>query len=422
MNEQQFERLAKALSNAEKEILWLFWSGKSDEEVAKSLSITPATVRKHLSNAARKLGVSNEFEKNYNQRENILALLGEQKKLWMSMNQDKFVSEDAQFYVSRPKLESLFQRALSQPGALLRVKAPQSMGKTTLINHCLRQMSSQGFAVAILSLKSFDQADFSSLERFLRMLCIEVSKELKIDEKLDELWEISSGSKSNATSYFENYILMKTKEPLILCIDDVDEIFLYPDISRDFFGMIRAWFERAMRRPIWRQLRSLISYSTETYIQLDINESPFNVGEFIEVSEFSSEQIQELLKIHGLVLDSNRIQQLEELLGGHPHLLQQAIAYLKKHPEVEFDQFLTDAPSDVGIYNRLLQKYFVNLKKLPDLSKALKNILNAEQNQQIEILTAYRLLSMGLVKRQNKQLIIRCNLYQKYFRSHIKEL
>ena len=82
--------------------------------------------------------------------------------------------------------------------------------------------------------------------------------------------------------------------PLVLYLDDVDALFPYPEVYEDFFGLLRSWYEKARSRPNWKKLRLAIAHSTDVYIRLNINRSPFNVGLAIELPELTREQVQEL--------------------------------------------------------------------------------------------------------------------------------
>jgi hypothetical protein len=92
----------------------------------------------------------------------------------------------------------------------------------------------------------------------------------------------------------------------------------------------------------------VILHSTDVYIQLNINQSPFNVGLPIELSEFTQEQVLEFVQQYSLELDKNLLDSLIALVGGHPYLLELAFAHLKGHPEITLEQILA------GVIRQLL--------------------------------------------------------------------
>lgn len=53
-------------------------------------------------------------------------------------------------------------------------------------------------------------------------------------------------------------------------------------------------------------MRLVVIHSTEVYVTLQLNQSPFsNVGFPIELPNFNSEQVQELAKRYGLTWENN---------------------------------------------------------------------------------------------------------------------
>lgn len=323
---------------------------------------------------------------------------------------------DSAFYVERPPIESICYETLSQPGSLLRIKAPQQMGKTLLMTRSLAIVAGQGYRTVSLSLELADRRLFTNLDKFLRWLCINVSRELGLPSQLDDYWdEEGMGSKVSCTTYFEEYLLAQTNNPLALCLDDVDLVFPYPELYKDFFGLLRSWYEKARSRNIWKKLRLVIVHSTDVYIQLNINQSPFNVGVPIELPEFNTEQVQNLAHQHGLNWDASQVEQLMKMVGGHPYLVQQALSHLKTHGDITLNQLLETAPTEAGIYNHHLRQHLLVLQQHPELASALKKVVSATASVQLEPMQAYKLHSMGLVKLSGNQVQPRCQMYSQYF-------
>ncbi|MDY7035760.1 MAG: AAA-like domain-containing protein, partial [Thermodesulfobacteriota bacterium] len=97
-----------------------------------------------------------------------------------------------------------------------------------------------------------------------------------------------STPKANCTQYFEKYLLAGQDSPLVLCLDQMDYILTYPqtEIVHGFLSLLRAWHEESKVNRRWATMRLAVLYSTEIYLPLQMNESPFNVGEAFELSEF----------------------------------------------------------------------------------------------------------------------------------------
>lgn len=321
-------------------------------------------------------------------------------------------------YVERPPIESQCYETIMQPGSLLRIKASKRMGKTWLINNIIHQALRQNYITVRLSLLLADGTVLRSIDEFLRWFCIVVCRQLRLPPKLDEYWEKGLGSNYNCTLYFEEYLLAQIDRPLVLCLDEVDRIFPYTEIAEDFLGMLRAWHEEAKTRQSWRKLRLILAHSTEAYIPLNINRSPFNVGIGIELPEFTSEQIRDLSRRQGLHLDTSQVLQLMDLVGGHPYLVQRAIYHLTSQ-QISFTTLLQEADTESGIYNDHLRGHLYNLKQYQELAVAMKKIVNTANTVHLEPKQVFKLQSLGLVKLHGNNIESRCNLYSRYFREHL---
>jgi AAA-like domain/TIR domain len=187
---------------------------------------------------------------------------------------------DSSFYIDRPPTETRCYEAILKPGALIRIKAPRQVGKSSLMIRILNEARRKGYQATWLSLQRADASALDNLDGFLRWLCTCVSRNLRLPNQVAEFWEKEAtlGSNDKCTYYFEEHLLEKLSVPLALCLDEVDELFKYEQIARDFLGLLRAWHEEAKVNPLWQNLRLIITHSKEGYIPLKSNQSPFNVG------------------------------------------------------------------------------------------------------------------------------------------------
>jgi hypothetical protein len=322
-----------------------------------------------------------------------------------------------ELYVERFAIELLCYETLLQPGSLIRVKAPKLMGKTSLMERVLAKVAKEGYRTVSLSLEMADrQTHLTNLNKFLRWFCLNLSRELKLPNQLDEYWdEEGMGAKVSCTTYLEEYLLAAADSPLVLYLDDVDALFPYPEVYEDFFGLLRSWYEKARSRANWKKLRLAIAHSTDVYIRLNINQSPFNVGLPIELPELTKEQVQEFARQYGLADDSSLVDPLMQLVGGHPYLLQQAFSHLKSYSDITLEQLLVEARTDAGIYRHHLRQFWLNLQQEPKLMAAFQTVISSTEPVRLETISAYQLQSMGLVKLAGNEVEPRCQLYRSYF-------
>lgn len=252
------------------------------------------------------------------------------------------VSLNSAFYIARPPIENDCYETILQPGALIRIKAPRQMGKTSVLSRTLDYARKQGCQTAYLNLQSADTEFLESLDKFLQWFCGSIAQELNLPDKLAEYWQGVLGSKNKCTNYFQRYLLSEIKSPVVLGLDEVDQIFQHPELAAEFFGLLRAWHEKSKNQGTWQKLRLAIVHSKEVYIPLNINQSPFNVGLPIELPEFNQLQVEDLVQRHQLNWGESEVKQLMTMVGGHPYLVRRAL-YEIARGRINLSNFFTSS-------------------------------------------------------------------------------
>ena len=319
------------------------------------------------------------------------------------------------FYIEHFPVERQAYAEITKPGALVRIKAPKEMGKTSLLLRMLEHANQMGYRTVSLNLEQIDQDFLSDPNRFLRWLCANISLQLQLEPKLDDYWDEDIGSKVSCTLYFQSYLLKQIDTPVVLALDEVNQIFEHPQVAKEFLPLLRSWYEEAKRSSIWQKLRLIVVHSTDIYVPLQLHQSPFNVGLPVQLNSFSLEQVQKLAHCYGLDwTDGQEAKQLMDMVEGHPALVNLALYHLK-HGELTLPQLLKAAPTSTGIYQHHLQRHWATLQEQPELAIALGTIMSATEPVPLEPILAYKLTSMGLIKLDNNKAMPSCQLYQQYF-------
>lgn len=326
-------------------------------------------------------------------------------------------------YIRRPPVEELACDGIAHPGYVIRIRAPKQMGKSSLLSRVITHAKAQAYETVYIDLREADGIVFTSFDRFLRWFCANVGRQLNLNSRLDEYWDEDMGSKVSCKIYFENYLLEQIHRPLLLAINEVDRIFEHPDIAQDFLPMLRFWHEQAKQVEIWQKLRLVLVHSTEIYVPLKLNQSPFNVGLSIRLPPFTLEQVQDLAQRYRLDWaigeeGANCLIPLVKMVGGHPYLVNVALYHLWQQ-EMTIDDLLGSAPTQAGIYGHHLRTLLGWLRDEPNLALALKRVVVAEGGVNLEAIAAYKLESLGLVQLDGNQAKPSCELYRLYFRQQL---
>ncbi len=323
------------------------------------------------------------------------------------------------YYQERPPIEHRCCETLMKEGSLIRIKAAAQMGKTALMNQILQYAHQQQFQTVTLSFRLASDSVLSSVDRFFRWFCATVGHQLDCPNQVESEWDDIFGESYNCTHYFETHLLQRDASAMVLALDDVDRLFQYPAVATNFFQLLRAWHEKAKHGggsgEVWKKLRLIIVHSTEVYLPLHHHQSPFNIGLSIKLPEFTELQVQQLGQAYGLELPLHQVHQWVNLVGGHPGLVELTLEWLQQE-NASLEQVLSNVMEPEGLYYDYLQRQLRSLQQYPDLMPLVQEIMTADAPVTVEILQAFRLESLGLVKLQGHRAVPNSELYRQYFR------
>ena len=150
----------------------------------------------------------------------------------------------------------------------------------------------------------------------------------------------------------------------------------------------------------------------------NLNQSPFNVGEILQLNDFSSEQLRILNSYHDSPLTDDELNRIEQLLGGHPYLTRRAMYWIATR-RMSFDELFRNATEDRGPFGDHLRYHLFRLRGNDALIRAFNQVIQGEPCP--DDLLFFRLRGAGLVSRKENRTIPRCRLYAEYFAKHLNE-
>lgn len=323
------------------------------------------------------------------------------------------------FYVSRDG-DATVTRAVSQKqGTTVTIKGARQMGKSSLLMRGMAAALEAGKRVAYLSFQEFDTPTLSNADLFFQRFCSSLSDQLELANQVETYWQKPMGSSQRCGLYMSGHVLKGLEAPLVLGLDEVETLFELP-FGTDFFGMLRSWHNnRALpTTPVWKKLSIVLVTSTEPFLFIkNLTQSPFNVGQTVELGDFTPAQVTELNQRHGSPLGAKQEQELFALLGGHPYLIRKAL-YLVASGRLTVADLLAQAAEDRGPFGDHLRHLLFRLGSQPQLKAGLREVLqrNACPDENVFI----RLRGAGLVRQEGATVLPRCELYRRYFRERLQ--
>jgi AAA-like domain len=225
------------------------------------------------------------------------------------------------------------------------------------------------------------------------------------------------GNSQRCTRYVGRYLLKEFDNPLVLAMDEVERLF-DTEFRSDFFGMLRSWHNQRATTPIWKRLDLALVTSTEPYQLIDnLNQSPFNVGQVIELEDFTPAQVADLNRRHGYPFNPREERQLINLLNGHPYLVRLALYLVGSH-RLSIAELFANAISDNGPFSNHLRNHLFRLHDKRELVQGMLQVIR--QNICEDERVFFRLRGAGLVRREGRAVFPRCQLYADFFREYLR--
>ncbi|MBC8029189.1 MAG: AAA-like domain-containing protein [Pyrinomonadaceae bacterium] len=325
------------------------------------------------------------------------------------------MNAESALYVRRPSDGIAFE-AIKREGVTITIKAPRQMGKSSLLMRTINQAAKAGKRVAFLDFQLIDKAMLTDGDLFFKQFCSWLTDALDLEDRVEEFWRGQLPNGVRCTRYLNKYLLKEVNGPLVFAMDEVDSIF-EADFRSDFFGMLRSWHNSRQPSALSRYLDLVLVTSTEPYQLIEnLNQSPFNVGEVLELDDFDKDQVSRLNQLHSSPLTNKEADDLMTLLHGHPYLVRRAL-YLVASGRCSPDELFSQATNDRGPFGDHLRYHLFRLHKKAELVEALRRVILKHECE--DKLLFFRLRGAGLVRQDGHEVIPRCSLYESYFREQL---
>ncbi|MBI4785290.1 MAG: CHASE2 domain-containing protein [Oscillatoriophycideae cyanobacterium NC_groundwater_1537_Pr4_S-0.65um_50_18] len=362
------------------------------------------------------------------------------------------LSQDHPYYVERRADTELYQALKS--GQFCYVFNARQMGKSSLMVQVLHQLQQDGVCCGAIDLSRIG-SETLTLEQWYKGFAVELWQAFDLLGKVNlkrwwqERFDLSPVQRLG--QFIEEILLadVKNEEPsrrqFVLFLDEVDSIRGLDFSLNDFFGLIRACYNRRSLHPEYRRLTfALLGVATPSDLMTDHQRTPFNIGRAIDLCGLQQADAQPLAQgLVGYVHEpSLALQEILIWTGGQPFLMQKVCQLLVEHP------VSTQSMTDREHIHQLIQKYMIQTWEFQDEPEHLRTIrdrLLGDHQFTGQLLGLYQqilddeavefdgsreqveLLLSGLVTNQQGQLVVKNPIYQAIFnrnwvRHHLAQL
>ncbi|MEL7069861.1 MAG: AAA-like domain-containing protein, partial [Cyanobacteria bacterium J06581_3] len=356
-------------------------------------------------------------------------------------------------YISRRADGELLQ--LCEDSKFAYVLTPRQMGKSSLMIRTAERLIDDGRQAVIVDLTQLG-TQLSADEWYSDFLDL-VASQLMLATDVKRWWRENgeSGLALRLTRFFQEVVLAEVSEPVVVFVDEIDTT-LSLAFTDDFYAAIRyLYVARSTDSRLRRLSFVLIGVATPADLIRDPKRTPFNIGQRVDLADFSAQEALPLAAGLGLAAEKEE-QVLDGVLawtGGHPYLTQRLCRALVERTSTTLSApqsraGWTAASTEEVVAPVVAETFFGRMSEQDNNLQFVRDMLTkrAPQSLDQEVLTTYReiyrdrqpvldeeqnlvkshLKLSGVVRREGKHLQVRNRIYQEVFgeqwiREHLPE-
>ncbi|MEH2025689.1 AAA-like domain-containing protein, partial [Nostoc sp.] len=350
-------------------------------------------------------------------------------------------------YIPRQADEELL--GLCRSASFAYVLTPRQMGKSSLMVRTAETLRDEGIRSVIVDLQELG-AQVTAEQWYFGFL-VKLDDQLMFDTDVVSWWQEHQhlGVSQRLTQFFERVLLAEVDGQVVIFVDEIDST-LSLDFTDDFFIAIRYLYVARATNPEFGRLSFvLMGVATPGDLISDAKRTPFNIGQRVDLTDFTFEEALPLAE--GLALPSDEANQILRWVlkwtGGHPYLTQRLCgALVGSIPPTPLQKrgkrvppFLRGARGDQVLsaahIDKIVSSTFFGTMSEQDNNLQFVRDMLTKRSPDPQVLTIYReirwgkravvdeeqslakshLKLSGVVRRENNVLRVRNQIYRQVF-------
>ena len=333
---------------------------------------------------------------------------------------------DSPSYVKRPADDELFSLALA--GEFCYVLTARQMGKSSLMIRTARRLKEAGASSVIIDLTKIG-TDVSVDQWYLGLITqLKRHLHLRVDPAAWWVEYANLGHVQRFTDFLRDVVLHEIEGHVVIFMDEIDTT-LNLAFSDDFFAAIRAVYNaRATDSAFERLTFVLLGVATPADLIKDRRRTPFNIGQAIDLTDFTEQDAQVLRAgVEAAQPDNGQgiFGRIYHWTNGHPYLTQKLCLSVTENQNGRWTTGQIDSLVETLFLSREARKetnlQFVrdSVASSPQKRQLLKQYHKVYQGKPTpddeRSLIQNQLKLYGLVRVQNNRLRVRNEIYRRAF-------
>ncbi|GAB4450687.1 MAG: hypothetical protein Fur0044_46150 [Anaerolineae bacterium] len=318
---------------------------------------------------------------------------------------------------------------LCRAGAFAYILTSRQMGKSSLMVRTAEQLAQEGIVSVIMDLTQLG-VQLTAEEWYLGLLTT-IEDSLALKTNAVQWWQNQAqlGLIQRLTLFFQKVLLAEVAAPVVIFIDEIDST-LSLRFTDDFYAAIRFLYNARAVTPEFRRLSFvLIGVATPSDLISDPERTPFNIGQRVDLADFTLEEALPLAEGFNLPPAEAR-QLLSRVLtwtGGHPYLTQRLCQVIAEQDQQQW--------SETDLEQAVAQAFFGRQSDQDHNLRFVHDMLTKRAPDPAEVLAVYRDIRLGqnpvqdeeqspakshlrlagVVRRERDRLIVRNRIYAEVF-------
>jgi WD40 repeat protein len=223
-------------------------------------------------------------------------------------------------YVPRDADRRLYD--LCRRGVYTHILTSRQVGKSSLIMAVATRLAESGCRFAILDLGSVGGK--ATEEQWYKGLLVAIADQLAIRTDASRWWSQNSGLPiaQRFVRFLTSVVLREIHTQVVIFVDEIDTTLQLP-FTDDFFIAVRSLSEGRARSSGLRRLSFVLSgVATPNDLIKDKERTPYNLGEGVELRDFSRKEVEPLVRALRLPPGAGEsvLERILDWTGGHPYL------------------------------------------------------------------------------------------------------
>jgi AAA-like domain/WD domain, G-beta repeat len=279
--------------------------------------------------------------------------------------------------------------ALCRAGTFAYVLTSRQMGKSSLMVHTAERLAEGDIHTVIINLTQLG-IQLTAAEWYLGFLTL-IADSLMLETDVISWWQVHAhlGVTQRLTRFLQEVGLAEGKTPVVIFVDEIDTTLNLP-FTDDFYAAIRYLYNaRALVSEYQRLSVVLIGVATPSDLISDPQRTPFNIGQRVDLTDFTFEKALPLADGLSLPPDKTRdvLHRVLHWTGGHPYLTQRLCYALAEQKRESW--------SEADVDNVVTSTFFGEKSEQDHNLRFVRDMLTKRAPSPMSVLATYREIHSG---------------------------